>query len=343
MTTSPFLSICIPSYNRPNQLLKLLNSIYVEDYREIEIIICEDNSPRRNDIISAVNSFNEKTKITCKLYLNVINLGYDENLKELIKKANGEYIMYMGDDDVFQEGSLVKYVKFLKKNSHLGYILRRYTVRHNNGINEEFIYYNSDQYFEPGINAFNSLFRKSVFISGFCFKRSYVLSFYETSYFKGTLLYQLFLCAKLVLTYPSAYCNIPLTIMDENERGVPEFGSSINESNKYTPGKISVQNSINFIKSFLIITRHIDSEFGFNSTSIFLKDLSKYSYPVLSIQRDNGFQRFIEYNRQLKKEVNINNSIYYYIYFYSLIFLGKKNCDSIIIKIKKIFGKTPNL
>lgn len=343
MNNNPLLSICIPSYNRPIQLLRLLNSIKVEDVTEVEIIICEDKSPRRSEIISVFNSFVSTSQINCELHLNEINLGYDENLKELIKKANGLYIMYMGDDDIFQENSLIEYINFLKLNLNLGYILRRYSVVHLNGEKEEFIYYKSNRFFEPGVMAFNSLFRKSVFISGFCFRRDFVLNFYDTKYFSGTLLYQLFICAKLVLTYPSAYCNIPLTTMDESKRGVPEFGSSINESNKYTPGKISIQNSINFIKSFLIITKYIDSEFGFNSTKLFLKELSKYSYPVLSIQRENGLKLFVNYNRLLKKEVNINASFYYYIYYYSLLILGKRICDLTIIKIKKIFGKTPSL
>jgi abequosyltransferase len=339
----PFLSICIPSYNRPTQLLKLLNSIDYPFCDEIEIIICEDKSPNREQIIKVVNDFKSTSKFECKLFLNEVNLGYDGNIKELIKKASGVYIMYMGDDDSFQEKSLLEYVNFLKHNLRLGYLLRRYTVIHSNGIKEDFKYFDTHRFFEPGLDAFNALFRKSVFISGFCFKREYIQSYFDTDQFNGTLLYQLFLCANLVLNYPSAYCDIPITIMDDNSRGIPEFGTSINESSKYTPGKISIQNSINFMKSFLVITKYIDTLYNLNVTNNFLKELSKYSYPVLSIQRDNGMRDFIRYSKLLKKEVNINNSIYYYVYFYALLLLGRKNCDFVIILLKKLIGRTPEL
>lgn len=340
---NPLLSICIPSYNRPNQLLKLLYSIDYPFYDEIEIIICEDKSPQREQIIKVVNDFRLTSKFGCKLFLNETNLGYDENIKELIKKSSGVYVMYMGDDDTFKKNSLLEYVNFLKHNLNLGYVLRRYTVIHSNGRIEEFKYFETNCFFEPGLDAFNALFRKSVFISGFCFKREYVQAYFDTDRFNGTLLYQLFLCANLVLKYPSAYCDIPITVMDDNSRGVPEFGTSINESSKYTPGKISIQNSINFMKSFLVITKYIDVQYQLDVTKYFLKDLSKYSYPVLSIQRDSGVFNFIKYNTLLKKEININSSFLYYFYFYTLLFFGRKNCDHVIISLKKLIGKTPRL
>jgi glycosyltransferase involved in cell wall biosynthesis len=321
----------------------LLKSIDYFENNEIEIIICEDKSPSRNEIIRIVDEFKLTSQLHCNLYLNELNLGYDENLKELIKRSSGRYIMYMGDDDVFQSESLKDYIDFLKKNDTLGYILRRYSIVHENGELEEFRYYTKNRFFEPGIEAFKNLFRKSVFISGFCFRRDFVISYFETNKFKGTLLYQLFLCGRLVLEYPSAYCNIPITIMDENQRGLPEFGSSINEIDKYTPGEISIDNSINFMKSFFVVTEYIDSIANFSATELFLKDLSKYSYPVLSIQRDRGIIIFMNYNKLLRKEIKINKTFYYYIYYYTLLLLGKKNSDGLIILIKKLLGRTPNL
>lgn len=339
----PFLSICIPSYNRPDHLLRLLMSIDVSYTKDIEVVICEDKSPGRDIIAKKVEEFKTSSPINCKLFLNEKNLGYDENLKELIRRSSGKYIMYMGDDDVFHIGALNLYIDFLKKNPTLGYILRRYTIVHTDGSLEDFRYFTSNVFFEPGEKAFATLFRKSVFISGFCFRRDYVLPYFDTNEFKSTLLYQLFLCGQLVLEYPSAYCDIPITLMDESERGLPEFGSSVNEAGKYTPGKISIQNSVNFMKSFLIVTAYFDRTANFNATEFFLKDLSKYSYPVLSIQRGNGIRNFLTYNKVLRQEIHINKTYHYYLYFYSLLFFGKRTCDRFISRVKKIVGKTPQL
>ena len=37
--------------------------------------------------------------------------------------------------------------------------------------------------------------------------------------------------------------------MNEKQRGIPEFGNSTSEKELYKPGEISIQNSINFVKS----------------------------------------------------------------------------------------------
>jgi len=62
------ITIAIPSYNRPKELLRLLESIDSTQNEKIEIVICEDKSPKREEISSVVNSFKDKT-INERLYL----------------------------------------------------------------------------------------------------------------------------------------------------------------------------------------------------------------------------------------------------------------------------------
>ena len=40
-----FFSICIPSYNRPAEIRRLLDSIDTIHFDEVEIVICEDKAP----------------------------------------------------------------------------------------------------------------------------------------------------------------------------------------------------------------------------------------------------------------------------------------------------------
>jgi len=49
--------------------------------------------------------------------------------------------------------------------------------------------------------------------------------------------------------------------------------------------------------------------------------MSKYSYPVLAIQRNKGRKQFNEYARELAK-LGFNKSIYFYIYYWSLFCLA---------------------
>jgi abequosyltransferase len=335
------LSISIPSYNRPDEIITLLESIDESCSENIEIIICEDKSPKRELIKKRVLDYAAKSKMEIKYFENPKNYGFDKNLQTLITHATGEFIMYMGDDDVFEKENLKAYINFLKENRDLGYILRRYKIIHEDGSEEDFKYYNSNLFLNKGVEGYYKFFRKSTFISGFCFKRD-IAEKYLTSDLDGTLLFQLYLLAEICMDYPSAYCDIGISIMDENKRGIPEFGSSENEG-LYTPGKVTVENSVNFMKSYLVVTKYIDSIHKIDSTSYFVKEISKYSYPILAIQRIRGIKEFRHYCNMLKQEIGINSSIYFYIYYYSLIILGEKNCRNSIILIKKLLGKTPEL
>lgn len=339
---NPFISICIPSYNRPLELVRLLKSINPLCKNDIEVVICEDNSPKRADIIKSVENFKENSNLRISLNLNTKNLGYDANLRELVNVAQGEFIIFMGDDDVFDFDNLPKFIEFLRVNSDLGYVLKTHSFIHANGSKEFFRYYSEDTFFPPGVDSYQALFRKSVLISGFCIKRAYALPF-QTDQFDGSLLYQLYLLAEVTLLYPSAYCSIPLTIQDESLRGVPLFGSSESEKELYTPGVITVDNSINFMLKYFEVTKFIDKKHKINSTNYTKLSFSKYSYPVISIQRDKGRKIFIDYCKRLESLIQINQSFYYYIYYYSLLIFNRRFCDNTIILLKRIIGKTPQL
>ncbi len=340
MNKEPFISICIPSYNRPDEIYRLLKSIDAASHDEIEIVVCEDMSPRRTEISAKVMEYANHSDYDVKYYENKENLGYDKNLRELIQKASGEYIIFMGDDDWFVPEALDKFIGFLKGHRELGYILKTHILIHDDGTQELFKYFPESIFFEKGEDAYLSLFRKSVFISGFTFKREYSLN-YLVDCFDGTLLFQLYILAEITLKYPSAFCDIPLTAQDKG--GTPFFGSCESESSLYTPNTITVDNSINFMKGFFKITEYIDQKYGLNSTQCIRKEFSKYSYPVLSIQRKKGVLAFWSYAKRLNQEIRINNSPYYYIYLIGLLFFGEHICDKVIRLIKRKMGRTPSL
>lgn len=336
----PLISICIPSYNRPNETLRLLNSIYTKFPEKIEIVICEDKSPERTEIRAAVNKFSATSKFEVKYFENETNLGYDKNLKELIKKASGEWIVFMGNDDVFVLGALDKLIEFLEKNSQLGYVLRSYELIYKNGEVEKFRYYNGNKFFEPGDAAYMELFRKSVFISGFTIRRELVLD-NLISDFDGMLLFQLYLVGEVTIRYPSAYFDEPLSAQYERVLA-PSFGSSASEKGLYTPGEVTIQNSLNFMKGFARISEYLDGKYNIQSSRVIIGDLSKYSYPILSIQRERGIRQFLKYVSELNK-LGFNCSLYYYLYVLALLIFNKGICDWLIMKIKQILGKTPKL
>lgn len=334
------ISICIPSYNRPKELRRLLDSIDSNRKDLIQIVICEDKSPARQEIFKVVNSFKSKNVYDVKYIENEKNLGYDKNLKTLIQHADAEFVMFMGDDDMFITGALDKYIDFLIVNKDCGYILRSYRSVYKDGSTEYFRYFNGNKRFEASVNTYINLFDKSVFISGFCIKREYTIQFLNNN-LDGSLLFQLYLLAEVCIRYPSAYCNIPITQSIEGD-SVPMFGSSESEKDLYTPGTITIENSVNFIKKYFEVISYIDKKNQINSLPIIKKNMSKYSYPTLSIQWKKGRKEYKRYVKELRN-IGFDNSIFFEIYNYGLLILGKKNCDFLIRVIKRIIGRRPNL
>lgn len=334
------ISICIPSYNRPAELMGLLQSIDSENNDLIQILICEDKSPKRNEIKNVVSSFKDKTSYSVKYLENLQNFGYDKNLRELINNADGEYILFMGDDDQFIPKALDKYIDFLNQHRNFGYILRSYRNVYKDGSIEYFKYYNGNKDFDAGVNSYIELFDKSVFISGFCIKKEYSIPFL-TDRLDGSLLFQLYLLAEVCIRYPSAYCEIPLTQAFVG-KSVPMFGSSVSEKGLYTPGSITIENSINFLKMYFKVIEYIDKNNRINSLGTIKANMSKYSYPSISIQWDKGRKEYKRYVVELRK-IGMDKSFYFEIYNIGLLFFGRKFCDKVIRLIKNILGRRPKL
>jgi glycosyltransferase, family 2 len=334
-----FFSLCIPSYNRPVEIRRLLDSIDTTHIDEVEIVICEDNAPKREEVRAQVQDFISKTKYEVNYIENEVNCGFDKNLRNLIRAANGYYIMFMGDDDLFMPKAFDKFFDFAKVHSDCGYILRSYRNNYADGSHQDFQYFNGDKTFDPSDDTYISMFDKSVFVSGFTIRRDYSLEF-ETDRFDSSLLYQLYLLSEVCRKYPSAYCHTLLT--QAIEGGIPFFGNSEAEKGLYTPGTITMQNSLNFMKWYVKIVDFMADKYH-NDTNVKIKhNMSKYSYGFMHNQRDNGVKVFTQYCKELKK-LGFGSSVYFYIYYIGLLIFGVHGCGKIIAFVKRVVGHRPQL
>jgi len=93
------LSICVPTFNRSNKLIRLINSIDATD--NIELVICDDGSTDNTKNI--LDSFSRKINI---VYEYQENQGRGFALKKSINMAQGKYIMVMDSDDYFTPNAL---------------------------------------------------------------------------------------------------------------------------------------------------------------------------------------------------------------------------------------------
>ena len=93
----PLISICIPAYERPALLKRLLDSIAKQVFKDFEVIITDDSSTRDNEELL----FNTPYKFSIHYQRNTRPLGTPANWLEGIKHASGQWIKIMHDDDWF--------------------------------------------------------------------------------------------------------------------------------------------------------------------------------------------------------------------------------------------------
>ena len=108
MKNKKFLSIIIPVYNNPKDILELLRSIDISNHKNLEIIIIDDGSkPKiKNDLI--------KFKIR---YYYIKNSGpaYARNFGA--SKSSGKYLLFLDSDLVLPRNFIKTLIITLKKNN----------------------------------------------------------------------------------------------------------------------------------------------------------------------------------------------------------------------------------
>ncbi|MBQ9722838.1 MAG: glycosyltransferase family 2 protein [Bacteroidales bacterium] len=335
-----FLSLCIPSYNRPEGIKRALESVDAEKYAdELQIVVCEDCAPKRLEVRAVVEEFKKNTKYAVKYVENEVNLGHGKNWRHCAHEAEGEYLMYIGDDDMVAPKALDKFMEWLHVHDNLGYVCRAYQTLQPDGTITDNRYYNKDKFYEPGIEAYTAFFMKSNLMTGYTIKREYTYGF-EDSSVDYTLYYQMYLMAEVCLRYPSGYCNIPVGQYVGD--GVSYFGTNEVEKAYYKPGTNAASELAN-IQKFFAVTELVDKKNNIDSTSIIKKDFATYSsYPTM-----------LKYARMDKKELKkckneldkmgVTDSKYFRVYYYALLILGPGICEWGVNLIKKIHGGRPEL
>ena len=105
--TKPYLSICVPFYNRFDYLRKCLESILMQSFDDYEVLMLDDCSTDNSSIIAKeyclkdkrfkLFSFDKKERIsTCRNYL--------------LSKCKGELITFIDSDDYLTNASSLKVI-----------------------------------------------------------------------------------------------------------------------------------------------------------------------------------------------------------------------------------------
>lgn len=113
-------SILIPTYDGSTVVADTIRSILSQSFQNFEILIQDDAS--KDDTVEVLESIKDDR---IKIFRNEKNLGYPGNLRSLAKKATGDIIYLMGQDDILGEGALADtYDAFM--SSDVGAVARPY-------------------------------------------------------------------------------------------------------------------------------------------------------------------------------------------------------------------------
>ena len=261
--TNNTYSIAIPAYGRPDELNELFDSIYEMTQQPDEVIICEDFSKDRkviNEIVSCqINRFSTK-KVLITYIENEVNLGYDANVRKLINKAQSDWVVLIGNDDLFLKEGISNIDEFCKQNPSIAMASRTF-IRFEKDINQPLgvsSLFNDDRVFKSGDDP-KLIFRTCGFVGGLVVNKKWAVAL-ETSQYDGTLYYQIYLAANAFCTNGIGYISKPT--VGGRSGNPPMFGESEKDKKSHIPGAYSAKGRASMWKGVLEIGKDIGKKYN---------------------------------------------------------------------------------
>ena len=124
------LTIAIPTFNRKHYLGIALESIFSQYDDRIEVIVSDNCST------DGTGTFVCENYPAVRYLCNEKNIGM-ENFRRCYDSAVGRYILLLGDDDVFVDGSLSYILNFLEHNEELSVVFMNHSSFTDNYIDLE--------------------------------------------------------------------------------------------------------------------------------------------------------------------------------------------------------------
>lgn len=110
----PKITIGVTTYNRPLLLIETIKSIINQTYHNIEIIISNDFVEKK----ITKNDHHEYSDKRLKIVNQPSNLGEHGNMKYLLEMANGEWFLWLADDDLLHPNYLKFSIENLESNKN---------------------------------------------------------------------------------------------------------------------------------------------------------------------------------------------------------------------------------
>lgn len=246
------VSIIVPYYNSEKTILRALDSIKNQVFKDYEIILINDGSKDNSEQIVEMYIYNNKDmKIK---NLNQTNKGPSAARNNGIKVANGEYIAFLDSDDSFEPNKLEIQMGFLEKNKDIFIASTNYIIQKGDDIiirYRQYKEYEESNFYKMLFKFFYCLptiiIKRQVFEDGMFFKEN-------KNYAEDHLLF-----LEIARKYRGVRLAVPLTRIYKFEFGEGGLSENLNnlKLNEYDNFRILYENNINSKKKISILLYYV--------------------------------------------------------------------------------------
>lgn len=131
MQALPFVSVCLLTYKRAQQLPQTIESLLAQTHRDLELIINDDNSPDETEDVC--RKYEERDS-RVRYYRNPRNVRYAGNQNYAIERARSDYVAIVHDGDIYRADLIEKWTRALVAHPSAAIVFNALETMDLNGV-----------------------------------------------------------------------------------------------------------------------------------------------------------------------------------------------------------------
>lgn len=129
---TPTVSVCIASYNHAEYLGEMLDSVLAQTYKDFEVIVVDDGST--DNSLQILEDYARRfDNVKVFTHPNRENRGISATANLAISKAQGEFVSFIGSDDVWYPDIMELQLRAFRKDPGVGLVYGRSYLISKNG------------------------------------------------------------------------------------------------------------------------------------------------------------------------------------------------------------------
>jgi glycosyltransferase involved in cell wall biosynthesis len=122
----PLITIGIPTYNRPDGLLRTLQRVTKQTYENLDILVSDNASADAAAVEAVMAKFAADKRV--RFVRQPVNIGSLGNFPYLVEHANGEYFCWAADDDEIELNYIEALVQRIQAHPDAALVMGSYVI-----------------------------------------------------------------------------------------------------------------------------------------------------------------------------------------------------------------------